>query len=207
MPSPILHLDILFHLREITPDLLNAELLLGIISPDAIHMRINQTWEDKAKTHFYFEADQSYELAISTAQQTLVHTSSSFLQGYIIHLYTDYLWRERIYTPFFNVRKDTLIRSKLHELYYQEMKIIDQYFLQKGSWLEEAKALLDEELSIDAYPILNCQEIKSWKEKVKSEDLSQCVNTDEQVLTAFSLNEIDQFIQDCVHKLIEKSFI
>ena len=67
MPSPIIHLDFLFQLQEQQLIKIDAELLLGVISPDAIHIRVGQTWHDKAETHFYQQADTSYQLAIQTA--------------------------------------------------------------------------------------------------------------------------------------------
>ena len=55
MPSPIVHLEVLFVLFNQFNRTVTAELLLGVLSPDAIHMRPNQTWLDKAMTHFYHE--------------------------------------------------------------------------------------------------------------------------------------------------------
>lgn len=64
MPSPIVHLDILFRLSERFSLDITTNLLYGVISPDAIHMRANQTWSDKALTHFYEEADEDYHHAL-----------------------------------------------------------------------------------------------------------------------------------------------
>ena len=69
MPSPIVHLEVLFVLFNQFNRTVTAELLLGVLSPDAIHMRPNQTWLDKAMTHFYHEADTSYDHAIKTAKK------------------------------------------------------------------------------------------------------------------------------------------
>ena len=84
MPSPIVHIEILYQLINQCHLIITPELLLGVISPDAIHMRPNQTWEDKAVTHFYEQADVSFELAIDKAKQTIRCESSDFKLGYQI---------------------------------------------------------------------------------------------------------------------------
>ena len=196
MPSPIVHIEILYQLRKQYNLIITPELLLGVISPDAIHMRLHQTWEDKAVTHFYEQADVSFEQAIETAKQTIRCDSSDFKLGYLIHLYTDYLWRQDIYTPYFKTYKDQLIRQELHALYYRDMQRIDTFLLKEATWLEETKLKLQQINGISCFPLLSQEEIDKWRMKVLNDDLK------EKVLLAsefeiFEMIQIRTFIQTC----------
>jgi|GEM_PF-2582171 len=171
MPSPIIHLDLLFQLQEHQLLNINPELLLGNLSPDAIHMRLNQTWSDKAKTHFYQQADISYQLAIQTAMSALESTDPNFCRGYLIHLYTDYLWRDQIYTTFFNTYKTSMERSQLHALYYKEMQHLDQIQFSQANWLEQAQNSLKAAKIPEAFPLLTKDELNSWRSKILEQDL------------------------------------
>lgn len=200
MPSPIVHIEVLFELKKQCHLILTPELLLGVISPDAIHMRAHQTWEDKAVTHFYEQADVSFEFAIDKAKQTIRCESSDFRLGYFIHLYTDYLWRKEIYTPYFNTYKDQLIRKELHELYYKEMKQIDTMILKESNWLEEVTLTLQRIQGVNCFPLLSEDEINQWRLKVLNDDLKEKVLLDSE-FEIFEMTQIRNFIQICCKKL------
>lgn len=68
MPSPIVHLNVIQNVSKRLSIPMTSDLLLGSISPDAIHMRPNQTWADKAVTHFYDIADDDYVEADFTSR-------------------------------------------------------------------------------------------------------------------------------------------
>lgn len=200
MPSPIVHIEILYQLRRQYSLIITPELLLGVISPDAIHMRPHQTWEDKAVTHFYEQADVSFEQAIEKAKQTIRCDSSDFKLGYFIHLYTDYLWRQEFYTPYFNAYKDQLIRQELHALYYRDMQRVDTILLKEAEWLEEVTLKLQRIESMNCLPLLSQEEIDKWRMKVLNDDLK------EKVLLAsefeiFEIMQIRNFLKTCCEHL------
>ena len=202
MPSPIVHLEILYRLYEELQQPLNSELVLGVISPDAIHMRAGQTWEDKATTHFYHEADRSYEEAILTARQVISTHSQCFLLGYLIHIYTDYLWRDLIYAPYFHREKERIPRTQLYSLYYSDMGIIDEQVLLRATWIHEIRDLLSDPMAIAAHPLLTEHEITAWKEKVLCADLIK--GTEEkgvQPLQVLSELEIKEFMNRACQEL------
>ena len=196
MPSPIVHIEILYQLRSQCNLIITPELLLGVISPDAIHMRPHQTWEDKAVTHFYEQADVSFEQAIETAKQTIRCDSSDFKLGYLTHLYTDYLWRQDIYTPYFNAYKDQLIRQELHALYYHDMQRVDTILLKEAEWLEEVTLKLQRIESMNCLPLLSRDEIDKWRLKVLNDDFKEKVLLDFE-FEIFEMIQIRTFIQTC----------
>jgi len=171
MPSPIIHLEILYQLAKQQNMELDPDLIQGVISPDAIHMRANQTWEDKSKTHYYKLADESYFLALEKAKNELRKTTKAFTLGYLIHLYTDYFWRETIYTPFFMLRKEEMPRQDLHALYYKQMQQLDYAILKDATWIKKAQNSLDEVTFKGNFKHLTQQEINQWSSKVVENDL------------------------------------
>lgn len=197
MPSPIIHVDLLFRLAEELNFLINPNLLLGTISPDAIHSRPNHTWADKSITHFYDEADQSYELALQVATVKLNHLSKDFALGYKLHLLTDYLWRENVYTPFFMTYKDKFSRQELHALYYREMSRLDEMILTKSNWIDEARMLLSKECLIHDFTLLTNEEIQEWCKKVGREDL--------QIKEADYLDDLEIFNEQVVLLFINQT--
>lgn len=203
MPSPIVHLEIMFALFNQVNRTVTSELLLGVLSPDAIHMRPNQTWMDKAITHFYKEANTSYHNAIKRAKEIVICESDDFQLGYLIHLYTDYLWREKIYTPFFNTNKDRMERSELHALYYFEMQCIDTKLLSRAYWLEEATLKLQQENSLACLPLLSRNEIDDWRLKVLVYDLKTNVHRQDEP-KIFHMIQIQSFIEFCCSRLTQQ---
>lgn len=202
MPSPIIHLEVIFNLCQRMNYPIIADLLLGSISPDAIHMRENQTWQDKSKTHFYETADHDFDEAIQEAKKVVICSSSEFKLGYLIHLYTDYLWRERIYTPFFLARKDVMIREELHALYYKEMKAIDGHVLDCADWVNLVKFELSKVRISSCFPLLNHDEVQKWCDKVIEKDLNTEVTDYE--LKVFFTEDIQLFINHCSEELMSR---
>lgn len=197
MPSPILHLEILFRLAEDFKCQINPSILLGTISPDAIHSRPNHTWEDKSVTHFYDEADQNYEFALQAVTAKTNHLPKDFALGYKLHLLMDYLWREKVYTPFFIAYKEKLSRQELHALYYREMGRLDELILTKSNWIGEARTLLSQERPIHDFTLLTNNEIQEWCKKVLREDL--------QIKETECLSELEIFSEQAIFLFINQT--
>lgn len=171
MPSPIVHLHLLYHW---CPEP-SSELVLGAISPDAIHARPETGWQDKAFTHFYLEADQDFGLALKTARDVLKNADQDFAKGYLFHLLTDYYWRRDLYTPFFKARVLHMSRSSLHEAYYEACASLDQIILEGASWLEDAVKKL-RGAGHPSFDLLSSQEMIAWRDRVLGRDLLEAGN-------------------------------
>ena len=207
MPSPVIHLDLLVRWCALTHRSLTSELVLGAISPDAIHIRANQTWSDKAKTHFYEETEVSYVYALSVARQQLKEVSADFLMGYLIHLYTDYVWRDQVYAPYFHAHKDHIPRQTLYDYYYHDTAQLDQLVLSQASWLADMRSCLTSIHSTDiVMPLLTPQELMGWKDKVLLRDLASLGEREELgVLSLANINGVcEEILRQLVH-LFEKT--
>ena len=75
-----------------------------------------------------------------------------FLLGYLIHIYTDYLWRDQIYAPYFHREKERIPRTQLYSLYYSDMGIIDEQVLLRATWIHEIRDLLSDPMAIGLIP-------------------------------------------------------
>ncbi|MCU7197868.1 hypothetical protein GMB50_08970 [Turicibacter sanguinis] len=198
MPSPIVHLNVISQVSKCLTLSLTPDLLLGSISPDAIHMRPNQTWADKSVTHFYDIADDDFFDAISQAKQMLTEVAPDFKLGYLIHLYTDYLWREVIYAPYFHARKETMARLELHALYYRDMQRIDEVL--KSSVLMLVPEL-KQAMARHGCPFLSQGEIEQWCHKVLEQDLGKGERMNGE-LEVFSMTDIQLFIETCTQQIV-----
>lgn len=201
MPSPIIHLDVLVKLCRLMNRPLSSALVLGVISPDAIHRRLKQTWADKAKTHFYEETSVSYEYALQEARQLLQDSPADFLMGYLIHLYTDYVWRDQVYAPYFHAYKDQMPKSLLYEHYYHDMDQLDRRVLSQATWIDEIRQRFMEIDSAEwAMPLLTSQELMGWKDKVLIQDLVN--QRDLEALDVLSLNDVHRVCEDLLDQLV-----
>ena len=198
MPSPIVHLNVIQNVSKRLSIPMTSDLLLGSISPDAIHMRPNQTWADKAVTHFYDIADDDYVEAILQAKQIITGVTQDFKLGYLIHLYTDYLWREIIYAPYFHARKERMERLELHALYYRDMQRIDD--LLKGQVLP-LSADLKQAIAMPVCPLLSRDEVEQWRHKVLKQDLEKDKQGDTE-LEVFYMTDILLFIERCCQQIV-----
>ena len=188
MPSPLIHLHLLFEqFTEVTPSL-----ALGAIAPDAIHMRAGNTWADKAVTHFYEAADLGYDSALTLAKSSLTTVSNDFRRGYLFHLYTDYLWRDELYGPFFHKYKNTLSRPDLHALYYKETQALDQLILKVSPWRDSMAAMLAQ-AEAESFELLSWEEINSWRFKVLKGDLEGVCPKELGLPEIFTLDVFEEF--------------
>lgn len=139
MPWPMVHLAVA---AEIMPEP-SAELLLGSLAPDAVHVRSDDRGE-KAKTHLmivegdFLTDEQLHDVFKANAERieadpTFLH----YLLGYIAHIYTDRRWTFEIY-PGYEAHSDG------RKQYHREVKRIEFMLLQEKpdarAWLRQLQS-------------------------------------------------------------------
>lgn len=123
MPWPMVHLAISNILYAGNP---TPSLLIGSISPDAIHMRGQVTKMEKGQTHLVQNGKLPSKALIMEAlnkylTQSLESEWKDFIIGYFTHIYTDMRWSDTIYTEFEQNYEGDNIRG----IYNQEMSQVE----------------------------------------------------------------------------------
>lgn len=139
MPWPMVHLAVA---AAIMPEP-SAELLLGSLAPDAVHVRSNDRGE-KAKTHLmiiegeFLTDEQLHDVFKANTER--IEADPAFLHyllGYIAHIYTDRRWTFEIY-PGYEAHSDG------RRQYHREVKRIEFVLLQEKpdaqEWLRQLQA-------------------------------------------------------------------
>ena len=109
MPLPMVHLDIARRIVGFGYKVNNIpQFYLGIISPDAIHMRKDSDRSNKDDTHLLPEGkkwnnveEKDYFIFMKKFFSTnLGKMNDDFLRGYGIHIITDMMWTKKVYYNF-----------------------------------------------------------------------------------------------------------
>ena len=117
MPLPMVHLSVGKKLIDMGFEISNLpQFYLGLISPDAIHMRQNSNRLGKNETHLIPERkkwidvnEEEYcRFIIDFIKANSDNIDIDFLWGYGIHILTDMYWTKHIYLKFRDdYKKDT----------------------------------------------------------------------------------------------------
>ncbi len=102
MPWSMVHTAIAIRFSGYNP---SSHLLLGSISPDAIHMRGSVTREEKGVTHFVREGKlPTIEVMENKCLKYLRLNEDrewkDFILGYFAHIYADLRWTDTVYAEF-----------------------------------------------------------------------------------------------------------
>lgn len=175
MPLPMVHLGVAnnivesgFHVDDL-PDF-----YLGVISPDAIHMRHNADRTDKHKTHLIPEGKMMEEIdeqeycsfLLNFVKTRKSHVNTSFLWGYCIHILTDLLWSKSVYSDFVaKYREDPSPVQDERWAYYNDTDILDFELFRGCRWREKVWDLLKQAEASDFLDLLSAGEIRAWKER------------------------------------------
>lgn len=175
MPLPMVHLAVArnivesgFHVDDL------PGFYLGVISPDAIHMRKNADRLAKHRTHLIPEGRTWEEIDVQDYFKFLQefiesgkdNVSVSFLWGYCIHILTDLIWTKSVYLGFIDkYRNDPAPVQDERWAYYNDTDILDFELFRECSWREDVWEYLQRAGASDFLDLLSADEIKSWNER------------------------------------------
>ena len=210
MPLPMVHLNIAIELLESgfkTSDL--SQFYLGIISPDAIHMRKDTISEDKRKTHLsenvkWIDINDTdfYELMLAFIKSNIDNVNHDFLWGYVLHIITDMHWSKIIYPEFVEkYRKDTIAIQDERMAYYNDTDRLDQIIFNECNWRNDVWEYLGIANCTNFLDILTGYEINLWKNRTLhwfDSGESQHKNPIKYILKT----DIEEFIYTCNEKIL-----
>jgi len=175
MPLPMVHLNIAKNIVELGfNDIDLSQFYLGIISPDAIHMRQNADRNDKNKTHLIPENKKwteinevdYYNFIFEYLELNKNNVDKSFLWGYLIHILTDMYWTCNVYTEFKQKYINDVSPIQDERMaYYNDTDILDQILYNECDWRKNIWLILEKSSCLDFLGLLTENEIKLWKER------------------------------------------
>lgn len=142
MPLPMVHLGVAKNITDsgfTVKDL--ASFYLGVILPDAIHIRQDADRLAKNRTHLIPSGKKLKDIEerdlLRFIETNKDDVNLSFLWGYIIHVLTDMLWTRDVYRRFVKGYKaDTAPIQDQHWAYYNDTDILDYILFKESPWRE-----------------------------------------------------------------------
>lgn len=167
MPLPMVHLSVAVALSEREHRFPSGEFLLGNLAPDAIHMRPNTVKLDKERVHMLDSGCSAADLVNSFQARYIRKDSPSmgFHLGYLTHLLTDRIWRERIIDPFRLSLVPTFPDQEIRSRYYHDTDRIDFDLYRRMAWQPQAWSSLETAPAVDFPPFLTANEILHWRDR------------------------------------------
>ena len=213
MPLPMVHLNIAknihdsgFKLNEL------SQFYLGIISPDAIHMRKESDRKTKNDTHLvpegkkWIEIDESdyFTLMIKYINSNLNKANKDFLWGYGINILTDMLWTKQIYSEFLKkYKEDKLPIQEERMAYYNDTDRLDQELFNESSWRKDVWLDLQKATCESFLDLLLENEIYLWKERTLHW-FDSGESRHKNPIKYITKTEINNYISDCTESIMKK---
>ena len=173
MPLPMVHLAVAYNIMNMHPCIDKPEqYYLGAISPEAVHMRINNSNEDKDKSHLYTRNSSRFDEMFISYRETIIKFISSqsqnekfsFILGYGVHLLTDIYWLKSLYRHYrYKYEADIMPSQNIREAYYNDTDQLDFLLYKNYSWINEVWNLLIKAHEIDMEDMVTAEEVRSWK--------------------------------------------
>ena len=129
MPGPKLHLWIGYRVAEALPaHPVLGDLLLGTISPDAVHAR--DEWSRRAKRHSHLVRKGEHIQRRFARYDALWHRyqdtdEADFAWGWISHLVADHLWSHLIGRAYWHRTVTDLPHDERRRIWYEELAAAD----------------------------------------------------------------------------------
>ncbi|MCL2225983.1 MAG: hypothetical protein FWB96_13530 [Defluviitaleaceae bacterium] len=175
MPLPMVHISVAEILLSAGFAVQNVpQFYLGIISPDAIHMRAGVDVAAKHGTHL-IAADKKWSdineneyvnFMLGFINENRGKTDPSFLWGYGIHILTDMYWVKRVHMKFReDYAADPAPIQEEREAYYNDTDILDHALFRESGGETEAWRALQGAAAQDFLHLLSAAEIHAWHER------------------------------------------
>ncbi len=167
MPLPMVHLTAAVRMHELRGGAPSPAFLLGSLAPDAIHMRLNATRDDKWHTHLLdtHDSDQECVRKLLAPYQFDDPDTYHFAKGYAAHVLTDRLWYRTVIVPLETSLSPALSAQELRSLYYLEADQLDFNLYYRVPWRAEVWAKLASARPIDFASLLTAAEIEQWRDR------------------------------------------
>lgn len=164
MPLPMVHLCVAKELSIYNSHLKDfPEFYLGVISPDAIHMRMNTNREDKGITHLVKDGKIDLKKVVDFLRQYKGTPEYYFMSGYGIHILTDYFWNQTVYMKFVGRYNDDFNPLQpMRDAYYNDTDSIDIKLYNESEWRPEIWEMLSKAQIFNVSTILSKDEIFRW---------------------------------------------
>jgi hypothetical protein len=163
MPWPMVHFAIATKVSLSSP---SPNFLLGSIAPDAIHMRVNMTREDKGHTHLVSEDTfPSIEIIKTNCLYYLDKNCETiwkeYILGYFAHIYADLRWTETVYAEFGNNYRGD--KKDIRKIYNNEVSQIEFNLLKSEDWAHSIISELQQSKAFTIEPFVTKTEVSQYR--------------------------------------------
>lgn len=202
MPWPMVHFAIADRIHNGTP---SPELLIGSISPDAIHARGSITREEKGFTHLVHKGILSTKEMIWDKFDSYVTAGGTrgwndFVVGYFSHIYTDLRWTETLYTDF--ERAYTGDANAMRGTYNTEVSQLEFDLIRSTNRLDDWIKLIRSSEGYAIDPFVTDREVRQYRDE-KIAWLSEAGNEPRMTPVYFTLERVWQFIDQTAMEIQE----
>ena len=197
MPLPMVHFNVAKNLLDNNLLSNQAEFYLGVLSPDAIHMRENHTRTDKSVTHLNYKI---YEVE-NFLEDHKNSPNIIFYLGYAVHILTDIFWRETVLEQYRSrLEEEDYPAKEISTAYYNDMNLMDLELYKSKKWRKDIWYQLENLPGISANFFVTAKETEGWKNKMLSwYDIIE--SKYQYPIKYINIDEIDLFVQDATKKI------
>ena len=213
MPLPMVHLNIAKRIVDLGYKVNKMpQFYLGIISPDAIHMRKDSDRTHKNDTHLLPEGkkwsnvdEKEYFIFMKNFfSKNIVNVDNDFLRGYGLHIITDMMWSKQVYIYFEKkYEQDPSPIQEIRMAYYNDTDILDQVIFNESYWKNDVWEKLIISESDDFIDYLSKEEIELWKERTLHW-FDEGVSRHKNPIRYIFREDIDIFVENSVDLIMEE---
>jgi hypothetical protein len=129
-----------------------------------VHRRENFKHEDKKISHLYIDDIETWKKnAVEFIEKHITNNNKDFYIGYGIHILTDIIWRETVYSSYkLKYDKDTSPIQDKQWAYYNDTDQLDFMLYKNLEYCGELWKSLYDSKAIDVDGLVSSDEIDAW---------------------------------------------